>query len=826
MQNLTPRRSNKFGSANNSFVQSHVMEAFAEKVRLLDTTRWIILYIRKSNKAGKAEHGNFLIEQEKVLELLLKAGIPRERILVLDGDTGKSAKLNAKFRKDLDKMMGLLLEEQVGGVIALNIARLFRDRTLQAPSSFAGRMQRSKALLITADGGEWVKKDLNYSSDLKWFLDKAGAAAAELDDIRERTMVSRRNSVFGDDLTNFSGASAPIGYAVKPGYKTYIGSELVSYSPRLYVYNPHAEYKIGVMRVSMLPHIDTFPKLQRHLRDNNLMIPPFDPQIVADTFSRSSLCKVSEGRGKGKIKLPSDASFLPSAHMLRQILLEPLAVGDRFYGSGDDGKYLKRKYEKIAKIMGQSDDSKMNIERIFVGNVPELAICNTPELEQLYYDVWDKWSPWDVRTARASDYEEMVPNEARAVRPASSGRAPDPENFNPWVSKVWCLKHGEDEDSEPVFDHPMVRNGRGWTCMKDNLKALIDGVCSNWGCNDILTKVLDAHLRLTIRMILDGKKALVENLVEARDADKAQLQSLHETVKELEADLMNAQASATAQRKAMQKAEIEDYEEQIDEYLARHMVPVAKNLATAKRDLELLRARLDQVEASNSRHEVMDMLSKYLTVACPTNAQQMEIVAHMVKSVGVLVSDGFNTRAVYVRFAWMNGEVDDLVSWRESSRDDRPWTEAEDAVLDTCWADKSLSWLDIRGQLQPFRKFSSAHRRADAQGLTSKIRRTAAWTDAARASDRNFADNNPDLLYLWLLQDPDEGTEVCRMIHQSAFDLEAALTMHDFPEEVSDSLQVLFAEMCPASRQCTDTGRTVGTCPEWRAAPGAVSGPR
>ena len=137
-----------------------------------------VLYIRRSKMTGDDEHetANYLIRQEKLLDRLLEIGVPCERVLLLAGDTGKSAALTRDEREDMETLYTTLGEadesKRAVVVVSIEISRLHRNPDLQEPVRFASRMSRQGTIVVTTDDHGFrvlrMKNDDDYENISKW----------------------------------------------------------------------------------------------------------------------------------------------------------------------------------------------------------------------------------------------------------------------------------------------------------------------------------------------------------------------------------------------------------------------------------------------------------------------------------------------------------------------------------------------------------------------------------------------------------------------------------------------------------------------------------
>src|SRR5438105_10223742 len=102
-------------------------DGFAQLVGQMDISRLTVVYVRKSDPKGHKEQSAYLMVQERLPDLLVEAGVPRERMVLLEGDIGKSAWLSRRFRKDLGDLFERIGADKVGTVAIRDVSRMFRD---------------------------------------------------------------------------------------------------------------------------------------------------------------------------------------------------------------------------------------------------------------------------------------------------------------------------------------------------------------------------------------------------------------------------------------------------------------------------------------------------------------------------------------------------------------------------------------------------------------------------------------------------------------------------------------------------------------------------
>jgi hypothetical protein len=755
----------------------------AALVRKMDRARATIVYVRKSDPKAHREQAAYLLVQEALPELLVQAGVPRERLVLLEGDTGKSAWLSRKFRADLADLYERIGADKVGTVVVRDVSRMFRDSFLKEPADFCARMARFDTKVLTTFGGEWSLLDLRRDADREQFMKGAREAAAYRKSWRAQSMASKEMSALRG---NYTGGPAPFGWAVEAGRARHETPDGVARPPRLVVYPPHAEVKLRIMEASLLPHITSFIQLRRYLLDNGVVVPPFDPETARESFPRSCLSRVWAYLRPDGSRAPVgiDEAFVPSARMLRRILLEPLAVGVRLYGSGDGGKYALRKHQRLAAEMDMPPDTLVRPDRVWVGTFPELALCRTPEQVALYWRVAEKWSPTDLREAVRSRFEQAPPNAGQSAGKPRMARF-GYKIVNPWAQRVWCLKHGRGADGAPALTHPMALHGSGtsWACYKDYRTQGRDGACSAWACDNVLGRILDAHLLRGITAALEGQHAIIRSLSDDRDERKRAAEKLRQEVADLERERERQLDQADALRRSLEGMEKGFADAELDRFHRERVRPVLASLAEKQRDLR--RADDDGLAAppDTSEREVREVLRRLVDGwdTIPLDEKRFAISVFVAR-VGVLVGDGAEGKEALVEFAWTDGVVDRLVGWRGPCKDERPWTAEEDEAIRRLWP-SGCDWPEIKAELLPRRTFRRVRARARELGVAKGANRSNAWVDRHLDGDRSWGERHPEVLYLHL--HPEDG-RWCLAVGR-----EGGGTVMETPEEVGKGLAAL-----------------------------------
>lgn len=800
-----------------------------------DLSRKLYLYIRKSNKTGIEQNANYLIAQESLVTHLIDAGVSPEKMVALEDDTGKSGALSRKFRKDLDALFEAIGEGGVGTVVAIDIARLFRDYTDIEPATFAARMGRHKVSVLTTDDGKWLRLQMEEENAKERFKALAKAAAKDRKTIRARTMYSKEQSVLNG---NYSGSPVPVGWAVKPGLSKHESDDGIAHAPRMYVYEPHRKIKLEIMQASLLPHIQSYPALYRHLKLHGIAIPPFAPEVGKESFSRSCLCKVWSKEVGGRRYLKRDEPCLPSIYMLPSLLLEPLAIGDRMYGSGRSGYYKMLKAEHMAAMMDRQSDTRVRPGKAYIGNAPELAVCRTQEEIELYWKVVAKWSKIDIKAAKELGYKVQPKNERRTAGIASPGRPRGATITNAWAGKVFCLKHGMDDNGNPSLLRNMrlVGNNGVWACAKDHIEGKSEHLCSSWGLDNRLGKILDFHLFYNIHAWLASNHQFLQDVSVEHKQAKQRAGELRKEIGALEDERDRQLKRQDDLERRMQGMDEDFVRTQADAFFDANIRPIMISLSKLNKELVWAEAASVAGTADQLEEDFRADLQAVIDTDNLPVSKKRDLIELFVDHIGILVGDGIDAREAIIVFKWAgisdgSGKpiTDVLVSWRGPWKDTRPWTPEEDTAIRELWpAQKPESgeqwfgeqstddYLKIKRRLQKGRKFSNIRRRAITLGVADGSR-SKAWQSACAELDSSWGDKNPEVLYLIagadvptlakhatelgqegeLLPSDNKGVPIeCDAVVLS----EGISTQIPIPEEVLSGVQLLLAKYPSRSR--------------------------
>lgn len=730
---------------------SQMQERLSAKPRL-----YVIVYIRKSDAQGYDNSANYLMSQERIPEMLVAGGIPRDRIITINSDVGTSGALPVAFRDGMALTFEMLDRGEVCGVVAGDASRFFRDRTLRGPVEFAMRCARCNARVLTSDGSSDVRilnlNAVECQGDYDWWIEEHKANARMREKIRETTGRARWESVLGG---GFVGGKARLGYRAVPSLRKSESRTQRGENAALLVYEPHRDYVLQVWRIAMYPEIDSYPKLRRHLVANQVLCPPFDDAVRSTAFPRSNIsCMKIEGR-----PLRNDEAFIPSRKMLPGLLLDWTCAGYRFYGSGESGKYRLAEMERIAAATCSLVDSQVSVTRDYVDRFPDQALFEVgSEEEELFWAVQRKWSRIDPASSVASEFEDMaVPNVQQTAGRSRGVSKPRRQAATAWAGRVWCARHGVDDNGRPIRSHPMTfqpANSSMWLCRSDYMRGDGAPLCTKW--QNRLSAILDTHLARGLQALLANKDGIIEEAGTTREYLLRQRESVADEKRTLERRLRTKQAALEDMVEAGADKDTRQ------EYAKAEIVPITSAIAARRAEHEQITEQISRLAAEECSPETVvrlrDVLARAVKgLADMPMAERQAIVATFVDGVDVLIGDGEATRVVAVLFRWRSGWTDVLVSFRGPATDSRPLTDAEASVIRSCWCDNGVEFAEWRTRLLPGRKFAWVQRQAQSLGVTGTIRKPAAWIRRAFETNPDcWGDDNADVLYLQLSTKSDD----------------------------------------------------------------------
>jgi DNA invertase Pin-like site-specific DNA recombinase len=743
-------------------------DAFRQVIAECPQDRFFYVYVRKSNQAAESASANYLHAQLDLSQALAQAGVPAERMVVLSDDTGKSGTLSRQFRRDLARVFEDMGKGLVGTVVAMDVARLFRDYTDKEPAAFAARMARCGVHVVTHYRGQWRLLNMAKDADNQAFRDMAREAAHERLAIRDRCMTARERVVAEG---GYGGRPVPIGWAVKPKTPRSLSPDGIERPGYMYVYEPHAAIKLEIMRLSLEPHICSFRQLRNEIIARGLQFPPFEESIRADCFPRSVICRCKTEEGGVIRPLRANDPFYPSLAMLKGILYEPLAIGHWLYGSG---KYGESKLRRLRRIYEDQQDQRLDSlirpYREFLGIHEDLTICRTPEQIELFFKVCEKWCESDVRTLHETGYEVKESN-PHCIRRVGRPRGTGPKYSNPWSNRVFCLKHVHDPN-----EYYIRRAGgpRGeWACSKDYSTGNQPYSCSTWGEEDRLGRILDYHLLYHLSAMLMQDGSLLGNLVEERRRLVARIEDMRREISELESERDRQLRRQDELERRLEGMEESFMRQEIDGFFERNVKPIMAALQARRKELRQAEEEGTADLMERTEEELREELWSIVRSSQIPEAKRHELISTFVERVGVFIPQ--YTGNVLIEFRWskavLNGRgervVDTLIGWKNLSKDFREWTPEEDAALRELYPVASgASYDEIRERLQPCRKIDAIVKRVRQLGICREGR-TESWINACRLQDKTWGQGHPEVFYLYLADTPLEWLRHADEYHPS-----------------------------------------------------------
>ena len=155
-----------------------------------DTRREWSIYLRQSQTAAGGKRDSYLRDQEQMPAALCACGVP-PKINERRADINKSGALPIAFRADLADVSDRIAKRVTGTVVCSDIARLFRDRTLKGPTSFASLCELRAVKLLTSIDDRWELLKMAKPPAPPCVFQQYLMAAAERLSIKSRTGKSR-----------------------------------------------------------------------------------------------------------------------------------------------------------------------------------------------------------------------------------------------------------------------------------------------------------------------------------------------------------------------------------------------------------------------------------------------------------------------------------------------------------------------------------------------------------------------------------------------------------------------------------------------------------
>ena len=750
-----------------------IVEAIRKELPNLDLTRKFVVYVRKSNPAAETAKGNYLAYQEHLHLYLEEAGVGKEQIEVFSEDVGISAVYDEKYRPSLKKIDNWLLNPDIiGTIVVVDISRIYRDPTMVGPSLLASKLKTNRVKILTFDGGSPNVMDMRNQGHYDNFIQRCMKAANHRHELRTLTTRAREQAF---ESGFWSGSPLPVGWALTlPTTETRLGRR-VEVGAKVVMYEPHAKIKMQIMRLADDPKIKTYKQLLLAVQVAGIVIPPFEDSLLRNYMqSRSCLKNCGTRNPDGTIlRHDADTDKVPTKTMLVNLLLDPLALGYRMYGSGVEsgGRELRALTRKYANMGGKTHDSLIRDYREF-GNVdPDLAICKTEEEEALYWRLLHKWSQYDADVLRDSNFTSYSKNKERVKLPR--GRPAGESLSNGWVGLLYCMRHGYDETGDANRTHLMtynagkraerIRDTARWECNKDNRDTYCSP-CIRIGGNDRLTRVLDDFFRRRVLSVV------IRIQHEYHDNGDIVL-SLEAQLDDLTRQHDRKQKDVNRQNK-MLMAKIVSWEEddactpdEVDAETVRYQrewikpeEDALRQITRSIKDLEhqIATAIPAQVDMKNVAGLVQQMTRQNLWHML-TPAMWRDILLCLVESVEVWADTEPVIDDVYVSVKWKCGLEDTLITWRNPPLDRRPFSHEEDEALQALWA-SNCTVEELRAQLQPGRRYLLVRRHVQQDLKVNNANRSREWREHFDFLGKSYHQRHPDALYF--MSDGDSWQEI------------------------------------------------------------------
>ena len=444
----------------------------------------------------------------------------------------------------------------------------------------------------------------------------------------------------------------------------------------------------------------------------------------------------------------------------KNILVDTLAIGDVRFGSGfRGGGHKLREAERRAERDDHKVDSLIRDYRPLARYDKSLAACQTADEESLFWAVVKKWSPIDIRAARATNYEEEPPNPD--FRPRRSGR-PIGTGFEPsaFAGRIFCARHGVDPDTgELGLYKRMCRAGKMIICQHEKINFSDIAACATVIG---LEAVLERHLLRTIDRLLLSDDGMIDRLQTERDAAKKRAEQLDAEHEAMEARRKKLSASLVAMMMGLEGEDEGAIKATVEEFTATHIKPLVAGVASNRREATAAREASLHTATSESAGEIKSELRRAVSTWSSYSAdRKRELVATFVESIALLTPAGNGTGTIVLEWKWsprvildLNGSPvrDILLLWKSSNRDHRPWAEEEDDALRRLWpATSGATRDDIKDALLPGRNFSSIQTRTERLKIGRGANRSDAWRTEWRLGDHTYGEKHPEVLYLHVL---------------------------------------------------------------------------
>jgi len=171
------------------------------KLKPWHLVRWVIIYIRQSTLQQVTEHRESTARQYALVDLALALGWPRDRILIIDDDLGKSGE-SVEGRPGFQRLLAEVALDHVGLILGLEMSRL--ARSCKDWHQLLELCARFHTLLGDADG---LYDPTDYNDRLLLGL-KGTMSEAELHILKERMYQGKLNKARRGELMSIP----PIGY--------------------------------------------------------------------------------------------------------------------------------------------------------------------------------------------------------------------------------------------------------------------------------------------------------------------------------------------------------------------------------------------------------------------------------------------------------------------------------------------------------------------------------------------------------------------------------------------------------------------------------------
>lgn len=331
------------------------------------------------------------------------------------------------------------------------------------------------------------------------------------------------------------------------------------------------------------------------------------------------------------------------------------------------------------------------------------------------------------------------------------------KQFNEWAGKVFCAKHGADEDGGYRHDHYLRRvPERGeWLCSKEYDAGGTETRCASWGDDDRLVRILNYHLYYHVHDMLQRDDTLVNNVVEERRALKRQMDDLRAQVSTLDAERRRQLQRQDDLERRLEGMDAVFRRQQVDTFFEENVGPVMARLAERQRQLREAEENGLVEMGDQSEEEIRRALSTLVfDEEGLSNDKKRELVHTFVDSVEVLVPD--HTGECLVYFHWSrvvsggNGKpvTDTLIASKSLSKDFRAFTPGEDDALRELYPNVSgTSYRQIKERLLPGRKIDAIIRRVYELGIR-RPGRSKEWIAACRQSEKTWGQQHTDVLYV------------------------------------------------------------------------------